>query len=431
MAHLSDLHLNYKSGRIVNEQGINVREQDGYDAFHAVIDDVIAHDVDAVMVAGDIFHSPKPSVRSIVEAQSGFRKLAAAGIKVYSLAGNHDASDVRSDIAASKVIDLPELGIYSHVDPYTHYEIAEGIHLHLVSHHMYSEQSETMAHDINPVDSEINIFATHGSVIDQITKMRLSTDQSPREIIIPDFVLNEKEWSYRMLGHIHERGFVGSTNKKTDVAGLRTFYNGSLIRRGFSDADNGLGRGWTLWTIDSEGEFHHEFKNVWQRPQYDFGVIDCSAITSGEISELIVDNLLTTREDNLPIARQKLANITPSQHSSLDWSTIAAHSDHMLTWGVKIESRSRKSSHQEDDDNSSGTETEEDETVVDNENLTGTEERQQKELSLSEKDVVSNYDNWKKKSRVISELDDSIKDYATMKSRDHIEHQHEKLLGEE
>ena len=126
---------------------------------------------------------------------------------------------------------------------------------------------------VKTVDGEVNILSTHGSVIDPILHMRLSANESPREVVIPDPIIKDQNWSYTLLGHIHERGWVGSMNGKEDTAETRIYYNGSLIRRGFSDAETPLGRGWTLWTVDSDGNFSHEMKQIAQRPQYDLSLI--------------------------------------------------------------------------------------------------------------------------------------------------------------
>src|SRR5699024_6869063 len=132
LAHLSDLHAGYKSGRNLTASGLNVREADGYKALQNVVDDVIAHEVDAVVIAGDIYHTPTPDVRSIIFVQKHLRKLEPEAIPVYMLACNHDTNDVKADTAASRIMHHPMRKIYSLVEPYVHYEIADGIYLHLV-----------------------------------------------------------------------------------------------------------------------------------------------------------------------------------------------------------------------------------------------------------------------------------------------------------
>lgn len=340
LAHLSDIHADYRSSNKRNNLGINVREADGYLALQRMITDVIDHDVDGVVVAGDVFHSPSPTMRAIVFVQNQLRKLWAAKIPVYMLAGNHDTKDVASDVAASKILNDPWRKIYSHVEPYSKHEIADGIHLHLVSHHMYAEQHHTMQ-QVKPVPGEINIFSTHGSCIDPLLKEKLKAQQSPREIVIPDFLLKNKDWNYALLGHIHERGWVGSDDKMTDTSNTKIYYNGSLIRRGFADKDVPLGRGWTLWEIDSDGTFTHTIKQVPQRPQFDFPLIDAQELTHSEVSQKIIKNLQTTQINgteynvkNAPILRQKVVNLTSAKQMALDKKAINAEAEHSLIWDL-------------------------------------------------------------------------------------------------
>lgn len=342
LAHLSDLHLGYRTGTMKNAQGINLREADVYMAFSEIVTDVINTGVDAVMVAGDTFHKPNPKTNEIVFAQNQFRRLADAGIPVYVLAGNHDCSDIQEEVAASRVINDPARGIYSHAEPYVKHEIADGIHLHLVSHHMYADQIETMQ-KVHPVEGDINIFSTHGSVIDPLLNEKLRTEQSPREIVIPDFLLNDQGWDYTLLGHIHERGWIGSSTGAEDALGTKVYYNGSSVRRGFADKECELGRGWTLWEIDENGLFTPTIRTIRQRPQHDFPVIDAADLSAGEVSEIIIDRLKATQLEDMnqsltaPILRQKIVNMTPAKRSALDWKTIDANQTHAMHWDTPIE----------------------------------------------------------------------------------------------
>ena len=336
VAHLSDIHLGYKSGRRETPDHVNVRVQDGYTLLHAIVSDVIAEGVDAVVIAGDMFHSPRPDMRTICVAQDELRRFADANIPVYLLAGNHEAVDSASEIASSRVLHDSERRIYSIIDPYASFEMADGLMLHMVSHHMYMGQSETMS-KVAATPGAVNIFTTHGGVIDPIMKMRLRAQQSPREIVIPDHLLSQNAWSAVMLGHIHERSTV------QDSAGNSVYYNGSVLRRGFSDQDNGEGRGWTLWTIHPDGSSSYEARSLPQRPQYDFAPIDASGLSAAQVTDLIVENLRSTqvRESGLfvwedaPILRQRVTGITSAQYSGLDTRLIGDEAAHALSWKLE------------------------------------------------------------------------------------------------
>lgn len=342
IASFADAHLGYTSNKSrKTEKGENLRKADGIRAFSSLVNDIIAHEVDAVIVGGDTFHTPYPDVATIIATQRMFKRFAKAGIPVYALAGNHDVSDVKADVAASLLLHDPENNIFSHVEPYKKYEIGDGVVLHMISHHMYSEQGTTMS-NVKPEEGKINILSTHGSLIDPITQMKLHTNQSPREVIIPDYLMNDNNWDYTILGHIHERGWVGSSDGTTDTSNRKIFYNGSLLRRGFSDDACELGRGWTLWEIQPDGTFTHEIRRVAERPQMDFATIDASKLSAKELSETIIKNLKETQYDGnnydprkAPILRQKIANLDAAKHSALDKKTIEQNTTHAFSFDLK------------------------------------------------------------------------------------------------
>ena len=407
LAHLADLHLEYKSTRYLTAQGINAREADGYVTFQKCITEVLNANVDAALVAGDLFHTPHPSARAIIFAQKQLRRLADSGVKVYLLSGNHDVSDRSDEMSASKIVDDPSRGIFSHAEPYVKHEIADGIHLHLVSHHLYSEQDATMG-QLHPVEGEVNILASHGSCIDPVLKEKLHTEQSPREIVIPNTLLYDEDWSYTLLGHIHERGWVGRKDKKV-------FYNGSTIRRGFVDHEADLGRGWTLWEIEANGTFKPTFYEVAQRPQIDFGLINAEELSASEITEKILSNLRGTQSDNkifdlksAPIVRQRLVGITSAKYAALDWKAIDVNSKHTLQWSIRQIQAAEVDA-----------EVKRDIRALSNEEI------------LNSGDVVQLYDDWIKKSSSLEETDKNLRERVENQARKFVQLGQEKTLESE
>ena len=412
LAQLSDIHAQYRSTQYVNAQKISVREIDGYQALATCVNDIIKEECDAAVVCGDIFHGPEPSVRAIVFVQNQLRKLSDRGIPVYILAGNHDVSDTRESLAATKVLDDASRGIYSTAEPYVVYEITNGIHLHMISHVMYSLQSDLMK-TVVPLPGEVNIFATHGSVIDPLLKMKLHTEASPREIVIPDGMLMDADWSYRLLGHIHERGWVGSKDGVTDTSKTKTYYNGSLIRRGFSDKETPLGRGWTLWEIDSEGNFQATPKKVKQRPQIDFPVLDAAGMTAAELTDQVVKNLQLSQANgpdfdirSAPILRQRIVNIPTAKYNAMDLKTIQENRRHALFWEIK------KILVSDDSQSANGN------SVEGGDGLQGG-------------DVVKMYDDWIDNSTKLQEADQVIREKVKEQARDYIEQSRDASLEDE
>src|ERR1700748_3058109 len=92
LTHLSDLHLGYRQYQRLTPGGINQREADVAATFRTAIDRVIALRPDAIVVAGEIFHSVRPTNQAILHAFLQFsrlrRELPQAAIVL--VAGNHD-----------------------------------------------------------------------------------------------------------------------------------------------------------------------------------------------------------------------------------------------------------------------------------------------------------------------------------------------------
>lgn len=395
LAHLSDLHIGYKSTRKINSQGINVREADGYLALSRMIDDIIEEGVDAVIVAGDTFHTPTPDTRSVIFVQNCLIRLWKARIPAYILAGNHDENDIPSDIAGSKILHDPWRNIYSYAEPYKIQKIGPGINLHMISHHNFDEQVATM-NKIHTVDDEINILTTHGSVYDEFLHKTLRTEKAPREIVIPDNLIKDNKWDYIMLGHIHERGWVNTKDRSKNTENSNIYYNGSLIRRGFSDKETPLGRGWTLWEIDENGKFTSTAKTIEQRPQYDLGIIDADKITTTEITEKVIENLQKTQLNGTkydistaPILRQKIINLTPAKNSGISWNAINEEAQHALAWKINKETKQQ------------------------------TQKKLEKQIT-EPKDVITNYDTWIKQSETLKNSEEKTKEQIIKEAREYI-----------
>lgn len=344
---ISDAHLGYTSGQFkVKGAGYNVREWDGIQAFNQAIDQIIAEgDIDIVLIPGDLFHSQSPKNHILIEAQSGLRRLAATGITTHIIAGNHDATDIKSDIPANLIVHEPNNNIFSYVEPYLKLEIHPGLVAHFLSHHAYIEQADTMK-DIKLEEGKVNILVTHGSCYDTNLGVILDNPGEPREVIIPEEIM-DMPWDFTFMGHIHERGFVASGDGGvTDTSKRKQFYGGSLVRRGFSDKECALGRGWTKWEVDGNN-FTPTYFQVAQRPQFDMIPIDAVNMDAVEVSTAIVEQLKAVIEavekmsgeidfHNRPIIRQTIKGITPFNRMGISSSLITEYKAKCLTHTFKI-----------------------------------------------------------------------------------------------
>ena len=337
VAHLSDVWLGYRDKASLRKvapdsldgKAVPVRELDGYVAWDSTISGVIADGADAVVIAGDLFYEPHPSYRALAHALSGLRRLSDAGIPVYVIAGNRDSDAASGDVPYAMLAHQPDAGIYVHSEPYQTYQLLQepNIVLHMVSHSMYDESTEVMK-QVKPVADAINIFTTHGTVVDPDRKERIKLPDTIREKVISDIFLNAG-WDVMMLGHLSERGYVGAPEDKV-------FYSGSLIRRGFSDSEGELGRGYTLWRFDLvTGGVVQELRSVVQRPQFDLEPICAEGMDSSALTEAILDNLGgVSVEGGAPIVRQVVVGVAPSVLAGRDQVAIERAAGFALSFSL-------------------------------------------------------------------------------------------------
>jgi DNA repair protein SbcD/Mre11 len=100
ISHISDLHLGYA------QFGLEEREEDVYQIFQETIDISIKEDVKLVILAGDLFHNPRPCGKAIITLGNALKKLRDKQIPAVCVLGEHDISRLR---------DVPFAHIYSNL----------------------------------------------------------------------------------------------------------------------------------------------------------------------------------------------------------------------------------------------------------------------------------------------------------------------------
>jgi len=83
-AHIADIHLG--GWRQQEMQALNLQ------AFQQVVNTCIAEKIKFIIFAGDLFDTALPSIDTLKEAMSEFKKLNDNGIKCYLVSGSHDYS---------------------------------------------------------------------------------------------------------------------------------------------------------------------------------------------------------------------------------------------------------------------------------------------------------------------------------------------------
>lgn len=96
VAHISDLHLGY------SQFNLEEREEDVYQTFHEAIEISIKEGTRLVILAGDIFHTPRPNGKAVITLANALKKLKEKQIPVGFILGEHDISRLR-DVAFANI----------------------------------------------------------------------------------------------------------------------------------------------------------------------------------------------------------------------------------------------------------------------------------------------------------------------------------------
>jgi len=92
LAHLADLHLGFRQFDRQTPRGGNQREADVADAFRRAVDDLLDQRPDLIVIAGDVFHSVRPTNPAILFFFQQLQRLRSGlpETPIVAIAGNHD-----------------------------------------------------------------------------------------------------------------------------------------------------------------------------------------------------------------------------------------------------------------------------------------------------------------------------------------------------
>ncbi|HYW07588.1 MAG TPA: exonuclease SbcCD subunit D, partial [Longimicrobium sp.] len=203
IAHLADLHLGYRAYHRVTARGINVREADVADAFRRAVGRVCEVRPDLVLLAGDIFHTVRPSNTSIAEA---FRQLSVLterlpGVPVVMIAGNHDSprsSDTGNILQLFR--EIPGVVVVADECRTVRIEEVDAAILCMPHNSLAVDHATAMEPDPSAAHNLLMLHGTvGGSVAEQ--KMRYVTEYGGA--VVPDTSIGPERWTYVALGHYH------------------------------------------------------------------------------------------------------------------------------------------------------------------------------------------------------------------------------------
>lgn len=118
LLHLADLHLGIENyGRLDPSTGLHTRLQDFLHSLASLFDYAIEEQVDAVLVAGDVYRNPTPNPTWQREFAKQLRRLQDAKVPMALVVGNHDtpaAMGRATSVDVFTALDVPLTYIYRH-----------------------------------------------------------------------------------------------------------------------------------------------------------------------------------------------------------------------------------------------------------------------------------------------------------------------------
>ncbi len=247
--HAADLHLGY------SQYGLEVRRQDFSAAFTELVDKTIELKPDFMIIAGDLFHQPRPSNVTLENTIRSFKKLRDACIPVLTVDGSHDSAP--NSITSTILYPLDSAGLIHHLPrhegacwrkPGVCY--VYGIP-NFRSRHKTDEALPIFMqqHVPAPEAGVANIFVFHGAVdLPNVKPPYIEAELSPA--MLPD------GFGYYAAGHVHER-FLGR------LKGGTLAYSGCTETVNYEEGK--YQKGFYHVQVGEKGEFQPEFVELTSR----------------------------------------------------------------------------------------------------------------------------------------------------------------------
>jgi len=197
LVHLADIHLGFRQYQRQASNGINQREVDVGKTFRAVVDRVIELAPELVLVAGDVFHTVRPTNPAILTAFLQFERLKRSlpHTEIVIVAGNHDTP--RTSETGCILGLFRQLGITVVEGEPKWVRVAEH-DLAILAVPDMGQGSPRLEPDPS---ARYNILLLHGEIEGVLPRYGRELDRAPMEISIE--ALGPHRWDYVALGHYH------------------------------------------------------------------------------------------------------------------------------------------------------------------------------------------------------------------------------------
>src|SRR5947207_2444258 len=215
LAHLADLHLGFRQFDRQTARGTNQREADVAEAFRRAVDDLLEQKPDVIVIAGDIFHSVRPTNQAILFFFRELHRLRTGlpASPIVAIAGEHDTP--RSTETGTILRLYEALGVEIAIEEARRIVLPKLDCAVLAVPQQALAQAERPALRPEPGGPTINVLLTHGvygGLGEERGTMEYGGALLSHELLAPE------KWDYIALGHYHTAQSV-ATN---------AWYSGSL-----------------------------------------------------------------------------------------------------------------------------------------------------------------------------------------------------------
>ena len=267
--HFADLHLGVENyGRIDSATGLHSRLLDFLRSFDELIAYALDQRVDLVLFGGDAYKTRDPSPTHQREFASRIRRLTAAGIPVFLLAGNHDlpgAAGRANTLDIFATLEVPGVWVgrtvATHVIPTQSGEVQvvavpwqtrasllrneryRGRPLPEIDDLAVTELDRLLRAEVERLNPDLpTVVAVHGSVAGASYGSERSV-MLGQELVLPRAMFQNPAFDYIALGHIHRyQRLAGSPVTVYSGSVDRIDFGEETEKKGFILADVGRGR---------------------------------------------------------------------------------------------------------------------------------------------------------------------------------------------
>jgi len=291
--HAADLHLGY------SQYGLEARRADFDKAFTELVDKAIELNPDFIIIAGDLFHQPRPSNVTLEHTIRSFKRLKDTGIPVLTVDGSHDSAP--NTITGTILYPLDSAGLIHHLPRHSGacWRKPDSCYVYgIPNFHNKHKAQEALPKFLaeNPpasVTGLFNIFVFHGALdLPDITPSYIEAELSPAQL--------PSGFSYYAAGHVHER-FLGTLKNGTLA------YSGCTETTDYREAKNP--KSFFFINVDEKGQATTESIELTSTRRFVILEQDFPCMSSEKITEIATQQVKDSDEEGaiiIPILRGTL-----------------------------------------------------------------------------------------------------------------------------